>query len=103
MISRALAWLMAKAGQMVMGGLGVTLAVGATVLDQLAWLLTRAAQLSAQLAVHVKTLIGAIFRFLGRKAAETVDVTVAFLCWLLQTLFSSLRAVGQRALTMLNR
>jgi len=103
LIGRALAWLLAKAGQMVMGGLGVTLAIGATVLDQIAWLLTRAAQLSKELAGHVKTLIGAIFRFLGRKVGEAVDVTVAFMRWLLETLFSTLRAVGQRALSMLNR
>lgn len=103
MIGRALAWLLAKAGQMVMGGLGVSLTIGATLLDQLAWLLTRAAQLSKEVAGHVKTLIGAIFRFLGRKAAEAVDVTVAFLRWLLETLFATLRAIGQRALSMLNR
>lgn len=103
MIGRALAWLLAKAGQLVMGGLGVSLTIGATLLDQLAWLLTRAAQLSKEMAGHVKTLIGAIFRFLGRKAAEAVDVTVAFLRWLLETLFATLRAIGQRALSMLNR
>jgi len=103
MIGKALTWLMAKAGQLMMGGIGVALTVGATVLDQIAWLLTRAAQLSAQLALHIKTLIGAIFSFLGRKVVQTVDVTVAFLRWLLQTLFSSLRAVGQRALSLLNR
>jgi len=103
MIGRALAWLLAKAGQMVMGGVGLTLTVGATVLDQIAWLMTRAAQLSKELALDVKTLIGAIFGFLGRKVGEAVDVTVAFLRWLLETLFSALRAVGQRALTMLNR
>ncbi len=103
MIGRALAWLMAKSGKLVMGGVGLTLTVGATVLDQIAWLLSRAAQLSKEMAGHVKTLIGAIFRFLGRKIGEAVDVTVAFLRWLLQTLFSSLRAVGQRALSLLGR
>lgn len=103
MIGRALAWLLAKAGQLVMGGLGTTLTVGATVLDQIAWLLTRAAQLSKELALHIKTLIGAIFRFLGRKVGETVDVTVAFMRWLLETLFSALRAAAQRALALINR
>ena len=102
MIGRALAWLLAKAGQLVMGGLGLTLTVGATVLDQVAWLLGRAAQLSGQLAGHVKTLIGAIFGFLGRKLHATADVTVAFLRWMLELLFSSLRAVGQRALAQLS-
>jgi len=103
LIGKALAWLLARAGQLVMGGLGTALTAGATVLDQIAWLLTRAAQLSKELAGHIKTLIGAIFRFLGRKLGEAVDVTVAFMRWLLETLFSTLRAIGQRALSMLNR
>ena len=102
MIGRALAWLMAKAGQTVLGGLGLVLTAGATVLDQIAWILGRAAQLSGQLAVHVKTLIGAIFGFLGRKVVGIADLTVAFLRWLLELLFSSLRAAGQRALALLS-
>ena len=50
---------------------------------------------------QVKGLIGAIFSFLGRKAAQTADVTVAFLRWVLELLFSSLRVMAERALAMI--
>ncbi len=101
MIGRALAWLLAKAGMLVLGGVGVALAVGATVLDQLAWMLGQAAQLSKEVGLQVRSLIGAIFSFLGRKAVQGVDVTVAFLRWLLELLFSSLRTMAERALALI--
>lgn len=101
MIGRALAWLMAQAGKLVLGGVGLTLTAGATVLDQIAWLLSRAAQLSAEVGGHVKTLIGAIFRFLGRTAAKVADVTVAFLRWILSLLFTTVQVAGRRALALL--
>ena len=101
MIGRALAWLMAKAGKLVMGGVGVALTAGATVLDQLAWMLGQAAQLSKDVGLHVKGLIGAIFSFLGRTAVQTADVTVAFLRWVLALLFSALRVMAERALSMI--
>ena len=101
MIGRALAWLMAKAGKLVMGGVGVALTAGATVLDQLAWMLGQAAQLSKDVGLHVKGLIGAIFSFLGRTAVQTADVTVAFLRWVLALLFSALRVMAERALSAL--
>lgn len=101
MIGRALAWLMAKAGKVVMGGIGAALAASATVLDQLAWMLGQAAQLSKEVGLQVKGLIGAIFSFLGRKAVQAADVTVAFLRWVLELLFSSLRVMAQRALSVI--
>jgi len=102
MIGKALRWLLEQAGRLVMGTLGTAITATATVLDQLAWLLARAAQLSKEVGGHVKTLIGAIFGFLGRKAAQAGDVTVAFLRWLLELLFGSLRAVALRALSFLS-
>ena len=101
MIGRALRWLLARAGQAVMGGIGVAVTASATLLDQLAWLLGRAAQLSKEVVGYVKGLIGAIFGFLGRKIAGTADVTTAFLRWMLELLFTSLRAVAVRALALL--
>ncbi len=101
MIGRALAWLMAKAGKLVKGGVGVAQTAGATVLDQLAWMLGQAAQLSKDVGLHVKGLIGAIFSFLGRTAVQTADVTVAFLRWVLALLFSALRVMAERALSMI--
>ncbi len=101
MIGRALAWLMAQAGKLVMGSIGVAVAASATVLDQLAWMLGQAAQLSKEVGIQIKGLIGAIFSFLGRKAVQTANVTAAFLRWVLELLFSSLRTLAQRALGMI--
>jgi hypothetical protein len=99
MIGRALAWILKAAGTVVKGTLGVGLAGAFTVLDQIAWLLTKAAQLSAEVGRGLTTLIGMIFSFLGRKAVEGVQVTTAFLRWLLATLFATLRAAAHRALS----
>ena len=102
MIGRALRWLLAAAGKLVMGSVGIALTAGATVLDQLAWLLGHAAQLSKDIGSQLKSLIGAIFSFLGRKMVGAADVTVAFLRWVLALLFESLRAVALRALALVS-
>jgi pimeloyl-ACP methyl ester carboxylesterase len=103
MIASALGWLMKSSIKLALGSINLQLSAGLTVLDQVAWLLSRAAHLSAQIGTQVKVLIGAIFRFLGRKTMEVGDVTVSFLRWLLGLLFNSLRAAAQRALAMLGR
>jgi hypothetical protein len=102
MIGRALKWLIAKAGKLVMGSIGVAITASATVLDQMAWLLSQAASLSKEIGGHIKGLIGSIFNFLGRKLVGTVDVTAAFLRWVLALLFQSLRSVAQRALSLVS-
>ena len=101
MIGRALSWMLKAAGVVVKGTLGVGLAGAFTILDQIAWLLTKAAQISAEMGRGLVTLIGMIFRFLGRKSVEGAQVTTAFLRWLLELLFTSLRAAAHRALTIL--
>ena len=98
MIGRALRWLLAAAGQLVMGAVGLALTAGATLLDQLAWLLGQAALMSKGMAVQLKALIGAIFRFLGRPLVGAADVTTAFLRWVLALLYESLRSVALRAM-----
>ncbi len=102
MIGRALKWLIAKTGKLVMGTIGVTLTATATVLDQLAWLLSQAASISKEIGGHVRSLIDSIFKFLGRKMIGATDVTVAFLRWVLELLFQSLRTVAHRALALVN-
>ena len=101
MIGRALAWLLKAAGVVVKGTLGVGLAGAFTILDQVAWLLTKAAQITAEMGRGLATLVGMIFRFLGRKAVEGAQITTAFLRWLLELLFTSLRAAAHRALSFL--
>lgn len=102
MIGRALKWLLARAGTLVMGQVGVAVTASATVLDQLAWLLSRAANLAKDFGVHLKALIASIFRFLGRTTWGMADVSVAFVRWVLELLFQSLRSVAQRALSLLS-
>lgn len=92
--------MMKTAGKALLGGLGVTLAVGSTMLDQMDCLLTRAVQLGKEMALALKTRITASFSFLGRKTVAAGEVTVAFSRWVLERLFVALRAVAQRALNL---
>jgi len=100
MIGRALKWLLAAARDVLLGAIGCSLAVGATVLDQLAWLLSRGASLSKELGKHITTLLSAIFAFLGRKLAQAVDLGVAFVRWVLDLLYSALSGWARRALNV---
>ncbi len=101
MIGRALAWLVRKAAWAIGSALGSGVTAGLTLLDQLSWLLGQAAQISKDVAAHVKGLMSAIFRFMGRKAVATVDVTTAFIRWMLATLVSTLSAIARRAMNTL--
>ena len=101
MIGRALAWMLKAAGGVVKGSLGVGLTGAFTLLDQVAWLLTRAAQASAEMGRGLVTLVGMIFRFLGRTVSAATQITTAFLRWVLDLLFTSLRAAAHRALSFL--
>lgn len=102
MIGKALRWLLSRVRDLLVGAVGVTLTASATVLDQLAWLLAKGAALSKEVAGHVKSLIKAVFRFLGRATQAVTDLTVGFLRWVLDLLFSSVRAVAERAVAFLN-
>jgi cytosine/adenosine deaminase-related metal-dependent hydrolase len=100
MIGRALAWLVRKAAWALGSALGSGVTTSLTFLDHLAWLLGQAASLTKEVAGHLKSLMSMIFRFLGRKLAETVDVTVAFVRWILGMLVAKLASIAQRALRM---
>jgi len=101
MIGKALIWILKKSKDILLGAIGTALTVGATVIDQLAWLIGRAVDLSKELAGHVKTLINAIFKFLGRVVSATVSVTVSFLRWVLGLLFDTLSTVAATALSVI--
>lgn len=97
MIGKALAWIL---GKVAFVGVGAVFTAGMTVLDQLAWMLDRGAQLSVELSVHIRTLIGAIFRFLGRTVVAGASMTMAFIRWVLELLYNALAAVARRALAL---
>jgi hypothetical protein len=98
LIGRALRWLLEGVRDLLTGSIGLTLAVGATLLDQLAWLLSRGASLSRELGRHLRTVIEAIFGFLGRPAPPRPDAGAAFVRWVLGLLCSTLHDKAGRAL-----
>jgi hypothetical protein len=101
MIARALAWMLKAAGAVTKGVLGLAATGAVTILDQVAWLLTQAAQISVEMGRGLVTLVGMIFRFLGRTVSAGVQITTAFLRWVLDLLFTSLRSAAQRALSII--
>ncbi len=98
--ARALRWLLKKAGQLAAAALGTGLTVGATLIDQFAWLLHQGASLSARFGRWVTALIRAIFKFLGRTVTTGMDLTQAFLRWVLGMLFQTLSSLAGRALSL---
>ena len=62
------------------------------------YLLGKAADLSKELGGHVKTLVMAIMKFLGKSVKAIAEASVAFLRWVLELLFSTLRNTAERAL-----
>lgn len=98
MIGRALAWMAAQAGKLVVAGISIQVVNAFTALDQLAWLLTQAAHLQQEMRSYLRRLVGAILGFLGRKVTQAGEVTAAFLRWVLALLFSTLRNAAQRAM-----
>ncbi|MFL6626179.1 MAG: lipase family protein [Burkholderiaceae bacterium] len=101
MIARALAWMLKVAGAATKGVIGLAATGAVTILDQVAWLLTQAAQISAEMGRGLVALVGMIFRFLGRTVTAGVQITTAFLRWVLDLLFTSLRSAAQRALALI--
>lgn len=100
MIGRALNWLLATAAKLVAHDLSATITAGLTALDHLSWMLTRAAQVSKEFGVALTATISAILCFLGRNTAQANNITVAFIRWVLDLLFSTLRATAHRAVDL---
>ena len=70
-------------------------------LDRIASLLARGAEMAIELAMYTEALVRAIFRFLGRTIAAGVRLTTAFLRWVLDLLFTSISAVANQAVNLL--
>jgi len=101
MIGRALGWLLKSTGKLMLNAVGASLVSQVTVLDHLAWALTTGARVYKEVADYLKTLIKAIWGYLGRKTVQVADVTMAFMRWVLELLFSSVRNLASRALSFL--
>lgn len=100
MIGRVLTYLLKAAGKVIGGAVGLAFAVGVTILDQIAWLLNQAVHASVELGRGITTLVGMIFKFLGRTVIQGTQITVAFLRWVLELLFSALRSAAHLALSV---
>ena len=97
MIGKAMAWILGKVASFAVG---TTFTVGMTVLDQMAWMLSKGAQASVELSAHVAAVVRAIFRFLGRTVAAGVSLTTSFIRWVLDLLYTSLATVARRAVVL---
>lgn len=101
MICKALAWLLEMAALLVCTGISAGMAASLTALDYLAMMLARGAHFSADISLHLKTIVTAIFRFLGRRAISGTALTVDFIRWVLGLLYQSLATTARRALSVL--
>ncbi len=98
MIMKAMDWILSLIGKTI----GVTLLAAVTILDRLAQVLYQGALASVQVASHVAHLIGAVMRFLGRTVGTGVKLTVDFITWVLNLLFSFISGVAQSAVQRLS-
>ena len=98
-ILSALDWILSALGH----GAGLAVLGGATILDTLARLLYSGALQSLRLAAMIRNLITAIMRFMGRTVAATVNITVAFVEYVLGMLFRVVSTMARQAVDMLLR
>jgi triacylglycerol lipase len=98
-IGQTLLWIIKEIKVLLVGTVGTAFSVGATVIDQLAWLISRGASVSVEISGYVKTLIFAIFRFLGRGVNKVESLTIAFVRWVLMLFFSTLLTMASNALS----
>jgi hypothetical protein len=96
-IAQALRWIIKKAISLGIFFACNALSVGVTAVDLLATLVIQSAALSKDIADDVKTIMGAILRFLGRSAATTAELTQQFIRWVFDLLYGSISAIANRA------
>jgi hypothetical protein len=97
-ILTVLQWILIRAFQ----GAAFVIGAGQTLLDRIASLLARGAELAVELAMYTEALVRAIFRFLGRTIATGVRLTTAFLRWVLDLLFTSISNVATQAINLIS-
>ena len=101
-LSSLLMRLIVRALGMILSATGAVLGTGAyalaTVIDQIAYILVRGLGALATAADHLRAVIVQILRFLGITAVRSVSLTVSFLRWLLQKLFTTISTMAVAAL-----
>lgn len=102
MIGKALSWVLRQASLAFFTALSIGFTVGFTVLDQLAWMLSKGAELSVEISLYVRAIITAIFKFLGRTVVAGASLTLSFIRWVLGLLFHALATVANQATSLLD-
>ena len=98
-ITDALGWIIRHIHSCVVGTVFV---VGATLLDRLAWILWQGALASRAVAADATVLMRRILQFLGRGAQSPVNLSVAFVRWVLDLLFSAVTSAAALALSVVD-
>jgi len=97
-IAQALRWIIKKAISLGIFSVCNALGGGVTAVDLLATLVIQGAELSKDIADDVKTIMGAILRFLGRSAVTTAEITQQFVHWVFDLLYGSISTMADRAI-----
>ena len=97
MLGRALRWLVDQSLDLFVAVAGPVALGALTLLDELAIMLERAAQLTEKMSMYVTTLVGAILRFAGLAAHKGLALTRSFIRWALQLLFTPIRLMAKAA------
>lgn len=97
MLGTALAWLVDTASDLISATVGPLVLGTLTIIDEIAVLLERAAELTAKMSWYVTVLVNAILQFVGRTVSTGVDLTREFLRWALQALFTPIRLMARSA------
>lgn len=93
LIAIALDWILRQCATVALIGLQSLIGGGLTLMDQLAYLLQRGAEVSRQVAGYVESLIMVILRFVGRSVQSGLSLTQQFIRWVLEILTSTIRAM----------
>lgn len=83
--------------------LGLFVVAGATLIDRIAWLLMRAADLSAYIGERIATFMRTVLRWLGRTVTGTVEITRAVLRYILDLMFQQMAMLARSALERFNQ
>lgn len=101
MIGIALDWVLRQCGTALLVAFQAAIGGTITMLDQLAYMLTRAAEISREISWYVEALVTIILKFVGRTAAKGASLTEKFIRWLLDVMMSTMRTMVRGALTLL--
>jgi len=96
MISRCLKGIIKK----IISGVSSAFLAGMNFIDQLAWLMYRGALASVKIARYLKALIQVIFKFLGRTYNEGSSITLSFVRWVFDLMYSSVHMMGTQAVQL---